>query len=180
MGIPPEEEFGNNCIACFPTGQTPKYRYASFSDIQKGDLWASPMLSPPNTTFKLQQGMSCIWSGFLDGWTVNLAYAFGESLLTVDDSGGRYGFESSIVVPCAIGFSNSAISPVGEHYYGGTARITEVASKMLNSLTEVAELINFDYSGEARAEFYPVTDTEWTTRFAEIRESTNIYIQLED
>lgn len=50
----------------------------------------------------------------------------------------------------------------------------------MESLTDIAELINFDYSDEARAEFYPVDVTHWTVRFAEIRESTCVYIQLED
>ena len=50
----------------------------------------------------------------------------------------------------------------------------------VKSLTEVAELINFDFSNEARAEFYPVDENHWTVRFAEVRESTCIYISLKD
>lgn len=50
---------------------------------------------------------------------------------------------------------------------------------MEGSLTEVAELINFDYTDESRAEFGPVDDTEWWVRFANTDDHTTIYIRLE-
>jgi len=50
---------------------------------------------------------------------------------------------------------------------------------MADSLTEVAELINFDYTDESRAEFGPIDDNEWWVRFANVAEPTNILIRME-
>ena len=50
---------------------------------------------------------------------------------------------------------------------------------MPQSLTEIAELINFDFTDESRAEFGPVDQDEWWTMFANVEESTCIYIRVE-
>lgn len=50
---------------------------------------------------------------------------------------------------------------------------------MALSLTEIAELINFDYTDESRAEFGPIDDDEYWVRFANVAESTNILIRVE-
>lgn len=50
---------------------------------------------------------------------------------------------------------------------------------MPDSLADIAELIGFDFSDESRAEFGPIDGTEWWTMFANIEESTCIYIRIE-
>ena len=50
---------------------------------------------------------------------------------------------------------------------------------MADSITDVAELINFDYTDESRAEFGPVDDDEWWVMFANVEESTCIYVRME-
>lgn len=47
------------------------------------------------------------------------------------------------------------------------------------SLTDIAELINFDYADESRAEFGPIDDDEFWVMFANVGESTTIYIKVE-
>lgn len=47
------------------------------------------------------------------------------------------------------------------------------------SLTDVAELINFDFTDESRAEFAPIDADDWWIMFANIPESTTIYIRSE-
>lgn len=51
---------------------------------------------------------------------------------------------------------------------------------MSDSLTEIAELINFDYTDESRAEFGPIDADEYWVMFANVEESTRIYIKMED
>lgn len=48
---------------------------------------------------------------------------------------------------------------------------------MQGNLTEMAELINFDFTGESRAEFGPVDLTQGWTMFANVKESTTIYMR---
>lgn len=50
---------------------------------------------------------------------------------------------------------------------------------MPNSITDIAEDINFDYTDESRSEFGPVDDDEWWIMFANVEESTRIYIRAE-
>jgi len=50
---------------------------------------------------------------------------------------------------------------------------------MADSITDVANLINFDYTDESRAEFGPVDVDEWWLMFANVEESTCIYIRME-
>lgn len=45
------------------------------------------------------------------------------------------------------------------------------------SLTEVAELIAFDFEDEARAEFGPIDGVEWWIMFADTQDHTTIYIR---
>lgn len=50
---------------------------------------------------------------------------------------------------------------------------------MGESLTEIAKLINFDYTDESRSEFGPVDVVEWWLLFANVEESTAIYLRKE-
>lgn len=50
---------------------------------------------------------------------------------------------------------------------------------MAESLQDIAEKINFDYTDESRAEFGPVDADEWWVMFANVEESTRIYIRME-
>jgi len=50
---------------------------------------------------------------------------------------------------------------------------------MSESITDIAEKINFDYTDESRSEFGPVDNDEWWLMFANVRESTCIYIRME-
>ena len=63
MGIDPDVEFGNDCLACFNADETPKVIYAAFMDIE----WCPwvPLVNrfpPPNKKRCLTQtGDPCIW-----------------------------------------------------------------------------------------------------------------------
>lgn len=51
---------------------------------------------------------------------------------------------------------------------------------MTDSIQDIAEKINFNYTDESRCEFGPVDDSEWWLMFANVKESTRIYIRTED
>jgi len=46
----------------------------------------------------------------------------------------------------------------------------------MDSITEIAEKINFDFSGESRAEPFVIAEDEHMLLFANVAESTNILI----
>jgi len=51
---------------------------------------------------------------------------------------------------------------------------------MLESLIVQASLINFDYTGESRADFFPVDTDLWVTKFCNVQESTNIKVLIDE
>jgi len=50
---------------------------------------------------------------------------------------------------------------------------------MLDVLSEQAELINFDYTGESRADCVPIDETVFVTKFCNVQESTNIKVKFD-
>lgn len=50
---------------------------------------------------------------------------------------------------------------------------------MPDTLQETADLINFDYSGESRAEIIPVDNDEMLVMFANTIDHTRIYIRVD-
>lgn len=49
----------------------------------------------------------------------------------------------------------------------------------MGSLTDVAELVNFDYTGESRAEIIAIDDDSSMILFANVQENTNFLIEVE-
>ncbi|MCK5607240.1 hypothetical protein KAR91_35480 [Candidatus Pacearchaeota archaeon] len=47
------------------------------------------------------------------------------------------------------------------------------------TLTDIAALINFDYTDESRAEVYPIDNDSSLILFANIEESTNILLEFD-
>lgn len=46
----------------------------------------------------------------------------------------------------------------------------------MDSITEIADLINFDFTDESRAEVFSIADDEHMLLFANVEESTNVLI----
>lgn len=70
MGIPPDIVYGNDCLACYPPGETPKFIYITAADITKCAWAAALELYPPNDLFKLTQSNGCDWAYIDDTYQV--------------------------------------------------------------------------------------------------------------
>jgi len=51
---------------------------------------------------------------------------------------------------------------------------------MAGSLQEIAELINFNFADPSRAEYGLIDVPTWWTMFANVPESTCIYVKIDD
>lgn len=136
MGIrvPPEPlPFGNDCLTCFPSGETPSILYVTFSGIKTGRPWI-PALGPPcNGTFQLIQHVSdyCLWHYDGDRWHIEYDAVVGPAPPTQSRL-------LAFVIPilpsflqiadglCVSKFTSDLTDQDNLAYYGGSAWIWEL------------------------------------------------------
>lgn len=123
MGLPPDIEYGNNCLACFPAGFTPATVYASIAGVMIGDLWIPGNPYPPNGMFELPQLNGCQWGDFFGPWTVVYNANGGAAWLESSWAGLPQGFDSGNKAPCTNAFTNIHQNKALTKYYGGAAQV---------------------------------------------------------
>lgn len=112
MGIDPDTEFGNDCGACYPAGQTPKYLYASFRFIIKCPWAAHIAITPPNQTFKLEQVLPCSWQAIVGAFLITYRATVGLPFLAIM-TGPEWWFHHIQIAPCETFFINQLICNPG-------------------------------------------------------------------
>lgn len=156
-------ESGNDCLANWPADGTPSFVYASFSGIQKGNLWGAADPPPPNNRYKLNQlppGSNCLFSRtsgqFLIEWA-SVVVPLDEFQITFAGEFVPF-FQFTVVAPPVWSALNTKVNPVGEHYYGGRCQINVTAPALSPSLLDTADDIHIPTDGTSRADFWPVGD----------------------
>lgn len=125
MGILPDIEFGNDCLACWGAGLTPKYIYLSISEMQAGNLWLPTDPPPPNGIWKLtQRPAPCEWLYFIWPWQWFYDTALPGSAIEGTYEIADQVFQKGIPVNCTHAFTNNINFPAGSHYYGGKAQVS--------------------------------------------------------
>lgn len=112
MGIEPDIEFGNDCGACYPAGQTPKYLYASFRFIVKCPWAAGFGPPPPNQTFQLVQTLPCSWGAIVAPFQITYRASDGLPFLSIMQA-GMFWFHHIRVVACETFFTNQLVCNPG-------------------------------------------------------------------
>ena len=136
MGIRVEpDDYGDDCLTCWPAGKTPKSVFATFSGIQTGDWWRSNYPPPPNGPFKLNQvdGYPCIFSYFGTIWTVIYSAKTNfppgtQSSLIIDciPLGAASTFAQLLDGTCHYSFENNTTLPAGNFFYEGAGWVFEL------------------------------------------------------
>lgn len=182
MGIPIlPPDFGDNCIAVFPPGQTPQFVYASFMDIVEGGQWWPPDPPPPNGIHRLQQigpGAPCKYV------KIDFPFFYEFSLLALPINQCAISFAGEInpffQTPgkpnATYHFDNSVIIDGNWHYFGGHCQIAFVPPSPSPSLTDLAESFGLTTRDGVKADFWPVDD-DFTTRLVCHRVPTNCLIK---
>lgn len=123
MGIEPDIEYCNDCVACFPINKTPKFVYVSFAGIQTGALWIPGFSPPPNGIFKLESVGACLWTGgtatYVFDWKSNLP----GTLILATEMILQIAFSYNDPASCVTAGSNQITQPPDRIYHGGKAKI---------------------------------------------------------
>jgi len=110
MGLPlPEPEYGNDCLACWPPGETPKFVLMMITGAV-GCPFGPPPFDPANSAWILPQTNPCEWllSVGVYGLSIERDYPGGFTLFTQVNTGRRT-FYSAPADPCASGGDNMQI-----------------------------------------------------------------------
>jgi len=178
MGIiPTPSEYGVNCAACWPAGETPKYLKVFFSGIKMGDLWLPEYGSPQNGYFDVKQvsGSPCDWYGDTSSYTrVWYEVTADTSYLKMKTPGTESQFLKTYDEGCVKSFVNSIQDPKWAHFCGGTAYVCEpmTLAAVIASVTPLAD-------PDPRMECFPMDLPHVAIRYAGKKDATNIVIEFD-
>lgn len=182
MGIPLDPpEYGNDCLACFPAGKTPKYVYATFTNIIGGDEYV-PGISPipPNGTYKMEQANGCSWeyedANVICEYRASIVGISGIELEQKVAACIAFGAEDD---PCTYAFEQDD-NPVGLIYCAGEVQVAFVENPgNPYALRTIADLISLPLDSCVLAEFWPLTRYTWVPMFASHRWPTKIHLKID-
>jgi len=177
-------EYGNDCLARFDPGKTPKHIYARFSQIIKCDPHTPPVChTPPNdVVFKLTQDAvsPCVFMYNQSGWIVTCHFAFGaphRTYLQLQDTPGFLYFYDSALTPVDEGyiFRNSfTLCGAIECAHHGIGIIT-----WTDHATELLEALNIGKAYDLFMELFPLEDGKLVYKFCKVKDGINIKILFE-
>lgn len=176
--------YGDDCVWCFASGQTPKYVYARFSNIVNCPPGLDPPCPiPPNDhVFKLTQSDidPCLYIYEANGWKVEFGFNTGvplESRLFLRDGDGRFHFMGA-AEPCAdegTMYHNTIIcGDPGGCSSGGIGIVTW----RTESITILAAL-NIKTGYDVFMEMRPLVDGNKVYKYCRLKDATNIAIEYE-
>lgn len=179
-----EIEYGDNCLACFPSGETPKYVYARFSLMEKctGPGFGNCHTPPNDRMFKLTQHVSipCAWTLTTGVWTIGYRawnVANNKSRLYLYDDFSQYYFtqyEPSCQAEGFVYVSVLTCTPGLECTLGGIGVVTWTPQA-----TALLESINMKKARDLFMELRPLANGKLVYKFCRLQDVTNISILFE-
>ncbi|MBA7625090.1 hypothetical protein ES703_32511 [subsurface metagenome] len=136
--------YGDDCLTCFPAGQTPKHFYVMAGSITYGDDWF-PFMGPPfNGLWFMTQDLvdPCKWQGPAGphGFA-RLRFLVGRTILTIVNDAPLTSYLSDVLVGCVRYSVNDFNIAAGNRFYGGYAYIftpTEI-QELIENFTPVVD-----------------------------------------
>lgn len=181
MGTPVKEpEFGNDCIACWDAGETPKFVYVMFDGVLKGDPPDSVQV-PNGHLFKLEQDPAspCHWHYQETGptWKVSVwrSAITGNWFVTLDYWLVGSHFHGSIddcPAEQAI-FENTYWNKLIRKGYDGVASIL-----WMDEALDLVEALNMPIEG-TMMEYFLIDELVPVYKFCNVRYGINQCVELE-
>lgn len=177
MGIitdPGYELSGNDCLACWSTGNTPKKLYLSVQGLSVNASTPVGAPGPPNGIWLLEQHISqaCYWVFSDSIFDFSLYMGALVSNLNITFAGG-IAFWSLNDGTCAQFFSNLG-QPEGAYAGGYATSSPRPDYSDRPSLKGVMELMNIKPGRKMFAEIFPKSDGKSVFKFNDKRDKTNI------
>ncbi len=182
MGIGPTAvASGNDCLFCYPAGQAPAELHVSLEGIQKGDDWLGFMPPPPNYIFKLLQDpiIACKWTAFAAGFAIFVEHEAAQTVCRFLFQLPNDFYFNGTGAQCDEIIENDIVAPANEIYYGGRAVITYKSGFGEGTMWAPANLVNLDIQESTFFQGGSVSATEKSSRYADKRDATRIYIVTE-
>jgi len=182
MGIPTDpglDEYGNDCLTCFPPNLTPKKLYATFAGIQftPGPLWGTPM----NGTYELNQKLPApnIWE-YKNGADIILFYLYSTSSRIYFTTAEGYDvFYKINPTKCSYAFTNQHQAPPAIGWYGGKCQISWKEPVFCPSHAAVLQQMVIARQAGTMVEVGPIDDQNFWLRAADRPRSTNLEIKFD-
>lgn len=179
--MPPVEiEYGDDCLAAFDAGKTPKFIYVRLSGMSKcpaGDH------QPPNgRVFKIRQSAvnPCSWFDVFEVWEVSFNIWVGPLRTNInlhnDDDGLDY-FEDTQVNPADEGHVHHNDIVACNGVFGGKDGIA--IATWSPQATTLLESINMAKSVNLFMELFPLEDGKLVYKFCRLQDATNVKILFE-
>jgi len=135
---------GNQCPACWPAGESPKYVYVAVSDIQYGTADPAIDPSPPNGLYKLPAVNPCTYHATHGLWTFHLRLSPAAANLTIFIGVDESFFKAYAGQTCVRWYENGYQNPAVDWYYGGSASIFDFTESDESTLQENLALMNIE------------------------------------
>lgn len=172
--------YGNDCLAMFDEGKTPKYLYARFSQVQP---CPDEPIPPNDRTFKLTQHETywCHWSYESDLWLVVFDYSVplerSELTIAKQPAPARFMFRGNEDYAIEEGhvFNNVQDECIGE--WGATGGIGVLTWKL--EALEIMAALNIKPAYDLFMEMRPLVDSNKIYKFCKLKDATNIAIEFE-
>ncbi len=176
--------YGEDCLAGFDAGKTPKYVYARFADVVKCTIGVvpEPPIPPNDKAFKLTQteGNACLWTYFSDVWNIwfeVLADPLRTTLALYFSDYIYFYFGDLADVPPEEGFIYANDIDTCDTGAGAKDGIAVVTWRLL-SLT-VLGLINIETANDLFLELFPVVGDHLIFKYCKLQDGTNVKILYE-
>lgn len=167
--------FGDDCIKCYPPGETPAKFKCFFGGISMGGDWHDGIPYPPDGFYNLYQSdiSPCVWYSNDDKWNISLLWMTGYSLLDCVAKTAEVAFSNVPNFECVKFFSSIISEPPNKFYYGGYGYITtpEGVAAAVNRIVPVFE-------DGARFEVTPSAGGLIGIRYANVKHNQNIIVQV--
>lgn len=176
--------YGDDCLAAFDAGKTPKYLYARFSQIvQCPDLPPGPNFIPPNDrVFKLTQdeGVPCRWAYESSPWYVEFDVYSGpvRTVLYIRNMlSGTWYFSANETGPPDEGIVYNNTYFTCTTLVWGTGGIATVT--WTPQATDLLASLNMAKANDLFMELFPRDDGKLVYKFCRLQDATNVKILFE-
>lgn len=178
MGIiPTQDEYGDDCAACYSTGKTPNLLKAFVTGIQTGSAWLPEMGPAPNGYHDMYQDVQypCYFGRVGQPYPcARYKAAAYPSRFWLYFATASLAFLSEARPICFNWFYNSITNPSGNYFYGGRVviRTPEEIAAIIESYTPMID-------PNPRMECFPVDGEKAVIRYAGKKDATNFNMKVD-
>ncbi len=175
-------EYGDDCLCCWPPGETPLAAYVSYEGLEGCHPEDPDFPQPKNAAVEVIQDPvhACYWLSSVDPYLYAWDPCQGVNNGCYQANGVWDTFKGWQVGNCDAYFDN--VNVCGQAFVaaeGGQAAVVFNTSHIDHSLGSLMAAINMEQGPETKFDFIPASEEKICVRFARKKDATNILILVE-